>query len=304
MAVITPDMLKSLMTGFRREYQQGLSMVDPAWNRVATRVPSTTRSNTYGWLGQFPQFREWVGDRQIKDMQAHGYQIENKLWESTVGVARTDIEDDNLGIYAPLMQEMGRAAAIHPDELVFGLLKDAHNQTAYDGQNFFDDEHPVYANVDGTGAETLVANQSIPGTDPGPAWYLLDITRAIKPLIFQERVAPELQAMIDPDDEQVFMADEYRYGVRARSNVGFGFWQMAYKSQQPLTKDNYAAARTAMMNFKADGGRPLAIRPTLLVVPPTLEQQGLEVLKAERDASGATNVYRDTAELLATPWVA
>jgi len=304
MAVITPDMLKALMTGFRREYQQGLSMVEPAWKRVATRVPSTTRSNTYGWLGQFPQFREWVGDRQIKDMQAHGYQIENKLWESTVGVQRTDIEDDNLGIYAPLMQEMGRAAAIHPDELVFGLLKDAHNQTAYDGQNFFDDEHPVYANVDGTGTETLVANQDIPGTDPGPAWYLLDITRAIKPLIFQERVAPELQAMIDPDDEQVFMADEYRYGVRARSNVGFGFWQMAYKSQQPLTKDNYAAARTAMMDFKADGGRPLAIRPTLLVVPPTLEKQALEELQAERDTNGATNIYRNTAELLVTPWVA
>lgn len=304
MAVITPDLLKSLMTGFRREFQQGQSMVEPAWNRIATRVGSTTRSNTYGWLGQFPQFREWVGDRQIKDMQAHGYQIENKLWESTVGVARTDIEDDNLGIYSPLMQEMGRAAAIHPDELVFGLLKDAHTETAYDGQNFFDNEHPVYANVDGTGTETLVANQDIPGTDPGDAWYLLDVTRAIKPVIFQERVSPELQAMIDPDDEQVFMADEYRYGVRARSNVGFGFWQMAYKSQQPLTKDNYGAARTAMMNFKADGGRPLGIRPTLLVAPPSLEQQALEVLQAERDAQGATNIYRNTAELLVTPWIA
>lgn len=303
MAIVTPDLLQSLMTGFRREYQQGLGMVEPAWNQIATRVPSSSRSNTYGWLGQFPQFREWVGDRQIKDMAAHGYQIENKLWESTVGVARVDIEDDNLGIYSPLMQEMGRAAAIHPDELVFGLLKDADSETCYDGQNFFDDEHPVYEKVDGTGTETLVANQDIPGTDPKDAWYLLDVTRAIKPLIYQERISPDLQAMIDPDDEQVFMADEYRYGVRSRSNVGFGFWQMAYKSRQSLTKDNYAAARRAMMQLKADGGRPLGIRPTLLVVPPALEQQALEVLKAERDASGATNVYRNTAELLVTPWI-
>ncbi|MCC5811198.1 MAG: Mu-like prophage major head subunit gpT family protein [Ectothiorhodospiraceae bacterium] len=302
--IITAETLKALMTGFRREYQNGLQVADSAWDKVATRVPSTSRSNTYGWLGQFPQFREWVGERVIKDMAAHGYQIENKLWESTVGVARTDIEDDNIGIYSPLFQEMGRAAGVHPDELVFALLKAGGSELCFDGQNFFDDEHPVYPEVDGTGSAELVANQDIPGADPGEAWYLLDVSRALKPLIYQERTTPDLQAMTDRDDEQVFMKDEYRYGVRARSNVGFGFWQMAYKSQQPLNKENYGKARTAMMNFKADGGRPLGIRPTLLVVPPTLEQSALEVLKAERDASGATNVYQNSAELLVTPWIA
>jgi phage major head subunit gpT-like protein len=301
--IITAETLKALMTGFRREYQNGLQVADSAWDKVATRVPSTSRSNTYGWLGQFPQFREWVGDRVIKDMAAHGYQIENKLWESTVGVARTDIEDDNIGIYSPLFQEMGRAAGVHPDELVFALLKNGGSELCFDGQNFFDNEHPVYPEVDGTGTAELVANQDIPGTDPGEAWYLLDVSRALKPLIYQERVQPDLQAMTDKDDEQVFMKDEYRYGVRSRSNVGFGFWQMAYKSQQPLNKANYGAARTAMMGLKADGGRPLGIRPTLLVVPPTLEQAALEVLKAERDASGATNVYQNSAELLVTPWI-
>lgn len=301
--IITAETLKALMTGFRREYQNGLQVADSAWDKVATRVPSTSRSNTYGWLGQFPQFREWVGDRVIKDMAAHGYQIENKLWESTVGVARTDIEDDNIGIYSPLFQEMGRAAGVHPDELVFALLKNGGSELCFDGQNFFDDEHPVYPEVDGTGTAELVPNQDIPAADPGEAWYLLDVSRALKPLIYQERVQPDLQAMTDKYDEQVFMADEYRYGVRSRSNVGFGFWQMAYKSQQPLNKANYGAARTAMMGLKADGGRPLGIRPTLLVVPPTLEQAALEVLKAERDASGATNVYQNSAELLVTPWI-
>lgn len=301
--IITAETLKALMTGFRREYQKGLQVADSAWDKVATRVPSTSRSNTYGWLGQFPQFREWVGDRVIKDMAAHGYQIENKLWESTVGVARTDIEDDNIGIYSPLFQEMGRAAGVHPDELVFALLKNGGSEPCFDGQNFFDDEHPVYPEVDGTGTPELVANQDIPDTNPGEAWYLLDVSRALKPLIYQERVQPDLQAMTDKNDEQVFMKDEYRYGVRSRSNVGFGFWQMAYKSQQPLNKANYGAARTAMMGLKGGGGRPLGIRPTLLVVPPTLEQAALEVLKAERDASGATNVYQNSAELLVTPWI-
>lgn len=301
--IITPETLKSLMTGFRAEFEQAKAKAEPSWDKVATRVPSTSKSNTYGWLGQFPRLQEWVGDRQVKDMQAHGYQIENKLFESTVGVQRTDIEDDNLGVYTPMMQEMGYSAAIHPDELVFELLKDAHNQECYDGQNFFDDEHPIYPNVDGTGDPNLVSNQSVPETDPGPAWFLLDISRALKPLIFQERVPADLQAMTDPDHHTVFTKDEYQYGIRSRSNAGFGFWQMAHRSQQPLTKENYGKARQAMMELKADGGRPLGIRPGLLVVPPALEGQALEVLEAERMANGATNIYRNTAELLVTPWV-
>lgn len=301
--IITAAVLSALMTSYKKEYQAGLAMVEPSWNKVASKVPSSSKSNTYGWLGQFPQFREWVGSRVVNDMAAHGYQITNKLFESTVGVARTDIEDDNIGAYAMLFQEMGRAANIHPDELVFALLATGGSTLCFDGQNFFDNEHPVFPKTDGTGASVAVANQDIPASDPGAAWYLLDVSRAIKPVIYQERLAPDLQQMTKAEDEHVFTEDEYRYGVRARSNVGFGFWQMAYKSQQPLTKANYAKARTAMMNFKGDGGRPLAIRPTLLVVPPALEGAGFEVLKAERDANGATNVYQNTAELHVSPWL-
>ena len=301
--IVTAETLKALFTAYRSEYQKALDGSVKVWDKVATRVPSTGRSNTYGWLGQFPKFREWVGPRVIKDMAAHGYTIENKLWESSVGVKRTDIEDDNLGIYLPMFQAMGKAAGVHPDELVFSLLKSGGSELCFDGQNFFDDEHPVYPDVDGTGTPVLVANQDIPDSDPGAAWYLLDVSGVLKPLIYQERAQPELQAMTDKGDEHVFMQDEYRYGARLRSNVGFGFWQMAYKSQQPLTKENYVKARAAMMTINADGGRPLGIRPTLLVVPPTLESAALEVLKAERDASGATNVYQNSAELLVTAWV-
>lgn len=303
MGIITPEVLEAVKTGFKHDFQAGLKTANSAWRQVATRIPSTTRGNTYGWLGQFPQFREWVGSRVIRDMAVHGYQIENKLWESTVGVSRTDIEDGNLSVYSPLFREMGRAADVLPDELVFGLLKDAHNQLCFDGRPFFDDAHPVFPSSDGTGDPELVSNVDVPSENPGPAWYLLDVSRPIKPLIFQERIQPQLQAMVDEDDEGVFLLDEYRYGVRARSNVGFGFWQMAFKSQRPLTKECYANARGRMRSLSGDGGRPLALTPTLLVVPPALEEQALHVLAAKRHASGATNVLYASAELLVTPWV-
>jgi phage major head subunit gpT-like protein len=298
--IITPAVLAALRTALRAEFQRAFGETKPAWNQIATLVPSSTASNTYAWLGQFPKLREWIGSRVIKDMAAQGYKIDNKLWESTVGVKRTDIEDDNVGIYKPLFAEMGRAAKSHPDELVFALLKAGATTACYDGQNFFDTDHPVFPSVDGTGTPETVSNF---GGGTGTAWYLLDTSRAIKPVLFQERATPELTAMSATDDEEVFMSDEYRYGVRARSNVGFGFWQMAYMSRQDLTPDSFNAAYAAMGSIMADGGRPLGIRASVLVVPPTLRSKALEVVKAERLANGATNVNANVVEVLDTPWV-
>jgi len=74
-------------------------------------------------------------------------------------------------------------------------------------------------------------------------------------------------------------------------------------SQQALDAANFNAAVQAMQERTADGGRPLSIRPTLLVVPPALRAAALEVVKAERLANGATNVNREMVDVLVTPWV-
>ena len=300
MAVVTPALLTSLRTGMASIFQDSLRATPTHWASVATLVPSTTASNTYGWLGQFPKLREWVGARVVKDMAAAGYTLTNKLYEGTVSIARTDIEDDNIGIYKPMMQEVGRATATHPDELVFALLAAGHSTLCFDGQNFFDTDHPVYPNVDGTGTAATVSNV-VDGA--GPAWYLLDTSRPLKPLIFQERTKPEMEAMTATNDEVVFNNDTYRYGVRYRCNAGFGFWQMAFKSSAALDGASFAAARQAMETVKADGGRPLGITPTLLVVPPTLRSAAEELLLAMQKASGASNTNYKAVDLLVTPWV-
>lgn len=301
MTIITPSLIQALFTGFRSEFQRALTDTPTDWAKIATKVPSTTKSNTYGWLGQFPQFRDWVGDRSIKDIAAHGYSIANKDWESSVGVKRTDIEDDAVGVYMPLFAEMGRAASAHPDELVFQLLAQGTTQLCYDGQPFFDTEHPVFPNSDGTGTPADVSNMDLASSDGGAKWYLLDTTRAIKPILYQSRKEPALTYMTKDDDEGVFMRNEYRFGADLRSNVGFGFWQMAYLSDKPLTPENYAAARAAMRSFRADGGRPLGIRPNLLLVPPSLEAEARTLLV--KDANSG-NPWAGSAELLVSDWLA
>jgi phage major head subunit gpT-like protein len=300
MAIITPQLLTALRTGYRADFQAGFDGAESICDRIATTVTSGTSSNTYGWLGQFPGFREWVGDRVLKDMAAKGYQIVNKDWESSVSVRRTDVEDDNLGIYSPMMREMGRAARVHPDELVAGLLKAGDSTLCYDGQNFFDSDHPVFPNVDGTGTPTTVSNIQ---TGSSPAWYLLDTSRALKPFIYQVRKQPIFTSMTSLEDESVFMRNEFRFGVDSRSNVGFGFWQQAFMSKAALTEANFNAAYTAMQSITADGGRNLNVRPSLLVVPPNLRTAALEITKADRKANGATNVNAGVVDVLVTSWV-
>lgn len=293
MAIVTPALLKSLFTGYHTFFQKGLGMARPQYNKIATVIQSSTASNTYGWLGQWPGFREWVGDRVIKNMESHGYQILNKTFESTVGVKRTHIEDDNLGIYAPMMEEMGRATAVFPDELVFPLLKSGFHSECYDGQYFFDTDHPVNRQMDGQGEDISVSNVLIDANYTGEAWYLLDTSRALKPLIYQERKKPQFIRMTQEEDEAVFMRGEYRYGVDLRCNVGFGFWQMAYGVKAPLTLDNLWTVYSHMRGFKADGGRPLGIKPKMLLVPTALEKQATQLLERELFVEGSDPVSNE-----------
>lgn len=293
--IINQGNLSALFTGYSAAFSNGFRDVKPLWSRVATQVPSSTRQEKYAWLGQYPRLREWVGDRVVKGMAAHDYSIVNKTFESTIAVPREDLEDDSYGVFAPLFAEMAFAAATHPDELIFALLKAAFATLCYDGQNFFDANHPVPGAAGG-----VYSNH---GGGAATQWYLLDVSRPLKPLIFQQRRAYALQAMQQLDDERVFMSKEFLYGVDARLNVGLGFWQQAFGSKVALDAAGYAAARAAMMGVVSDDGRPLGIMPNLLVVPPSLEGAARTLLLLQYAAPGVINPWFNTAEILVVPWL-
>lgn len=296
--IINSANLDAIRVGFSTAFERGLTQAETQYMRVATVVPSSTRENKYGWLGKLPSMREWIGPRAVQNLSEYDYSIVNKNFELTIGVDRDDIEDDNLGVYTPLFVEMGESTAADPDLKVFGLLKKGFATECYDGQYFFDTDHPVIGEDGSVG--------SVANTDGGTGtpWYLMSTMRSLKPLLYQDRRAPQFVAKDMPTDDNVFDRKEFLYGVDKRCNAGFGFWQMAWGSKQTLNKTRYAAARETLMGMKGDHGRPLGIMPNLLVVPPSLEGEALEILNAERDAAGATNVYMNTAELLCVPWLA
>lgn len=276
-------LLSALDTAFKKEFQAGLALSKPQWPLIAMKISSSTSTNTYGWLGNFASMQEWVGERQIKKMQAQAMSIENKLFESTVSIPRTDIEDDQVGLFTPMVQRAGQSASELPDALVFGLLAKGKTTLCYDGQNFFDTDHPYYANVDGTGAAKQQSNLTKGSATDKPVFYILDDTSPIKPLIWQERTKPEIETKFDPSkSDKVFMEDLYLWGVRARGNAGFGFWQLIHRVEaSELTADVVMDILAKMRTLKGDGNKMLNIRPSVILVPPALEYKARQLFEAD-----------------------
>ena len=296
--IISQAALDALRVGFNTAFKNGLGMAPAMKDRVAMTIKSSTASNAYGWLNQMPGMREWIGARVIQNLAESSYTITNKGFEETVGVDKYDIEDDNLGQYAMLMTRLGEAAGALPEQLAWDLLKNGFSTNCFDGQFFFDTDHPIvladgstgtYANTDG-GA--------------GTPWFLMCTNQSIKPIIYQERQAAKFVSKDKETDDNVFSQRRFVYGVDMRCNVGYGLPQMAWGSKQTLNPANYAIARAGIQSMKGDGARPLGLIPNLLVVPPSLESAGRQILNSEYGTGGVTNEWKGTAELLVVPWLA
>jgi len=292
--IVNRSTLSAMFTNFSAAFVDGFGRASPDWQKVASLAPSSGAATTYNWLGQFPGLREWVGDRIIKNLQAHGYTITNKNYESTIEVDRNDIEDDQIGIFGSLMSEMGYTAAMHPDELVFALLAAGATELCFDGQPFFNASHPVIV----SGAATTASNYDSAGG--GNLWMLLDTKRPLKPCIFQKRRDYQFQAFNKLSDEHVFMSRKYLYGVEARVNVGFGFWQMAYGSLNTLNETNFNAYVAAMLAYKSDEDKSLNIKPDLLVCGPSNRAAARSLIETQVLANGASNPNYKAVDILVT----
>jgi len=290
--IINQSSISGIYKSFRVLFNNAFTDTQTHYQDIAMVVPSTGKENSYPWLGNFPGMKEWIGERKIQSLKAYDYSIKNRTFESTVEVNREDIEDDNIGIYSPVVAELGRTAKTHPDELLFlELLMNGWTATCYDGKPFFASDHIV-------GKETFSNN----GGGSGSPWFLADLSRAVKPVIVQIRKQPQFVAKDKITDDNVFFQKQFIYGVDDRKNCGFGLWQLMYGSKAEFNATNYAAARAAMMGYKKENGSPIGIRPTHVIYGPSSEANVLKVLKADFVESTA-NVWRDTAKPLLVPWL-
>lgn len=297
--IVNRASLAAAYVGFNTAFQQGIGNFKSQLDEVAMRTKSTTSEEKYPWLKDLPGFRQWVGERVVNNIAAHDFAIKNVPFENTVGIDREKFEDDQLGTYSTFFKILGDEAARHPDRLVFNFLKSANTQLCYDGQYLCDVDHPQ---IKADGSTESVSN-FIDGS--GAPWFLMDLSRPIKPIIYQER--KPFTNLIRKDgetDDNVFHKKEFIYGSDGRANVGAGLWQLIVMSKQPLTPANYGTARALFATFKKDRtADSLGITPTTLVYPQSLEGDALDVLNSTHIAGGASNKWKGTAKPLMVPFL-
>ena len=135
--VLNASTLIALQKSFKAIFQEAVEAIQPAWTQVAMEAPSDTAEENYQWLGDVPAIREWLGDKVIKELKGFQYTLRNKDWESTIGVDRNNIEDDQLGLYRPRIQQLADEGMRHPDELVSTVRVAGTSAACYDGSYFY-----------------------------------------------------------------------------------------------------------------------------------------------------------------------
>lgn len=294
---VTAAFLAAMFENFNVLFNKGWEGYQSIAEKVCMAVPSKGEQENYAWLGQIPNMKEWASERTIEALAAYAYSLKNVNYEVTVGVDRNNIEDDRLGTYAPLVQELGRSARAHADYLLATAMAAGWTASCYDGKYYFATDHPVESMAGATGTQ---ANS---GGGASTAWYLLDLSRAIRPFILQRRKEAEFVAMDQATDEVVFTNRMFRYGVDDRKAVGYGLYQFAWGDKNALNSTYFTTAMETMAAMKDEKGRPIGCKPTHLVVPASLMSDAMTLVNAQNDAAGASNIWYKSVELIVNPYL-
>lgn len=124
-----------LFKSFSMNFASGIESVPDTWQKFCGTIQSGAAANVYPFLEQFGGMREWIGDRQLKNVSSRKIEVVNRDFEDTVSIPRNDIEDDQYGIYSTLIAQMGyNAGKLWQDLAVEALVS---NPKWIDDADFF-----------------------------------------------------------------------------------------------------------------------------------------------------------------------
>lgn len=108
-----------------------------ALRQVATVIQSEGSEESYGWLGEMPQAREWLGDLVIEDLSNYQYTLRNRHFAVNVGIDKDELDDDKFGLIKPRVAGLALRAEEYVGRLLHDLILNGTTYKAYDGVAFF-----------------------------------------------------------------------------------------------------------------------------------------------------------------------
>lgn len=130
-------------------WNNALKSVTATWTEWAGSVQSETETEYYNWAELLVQIREWIGDRVIGNVKGEEWAVKNRPFEGTFSLKIDDINNDRLGMLKTKTEDLLAAAKFHPENLLMDAVELAFTANCFDGQIFFDTDHPTLVG-DGT----------------------------------------------------------------------------------------------------------------------------------------------------------
>lgn len=140
----------ALSTRFAKAYA---SPRDTFYSKVCTEIPSSKKNILLAMFDMLPDLREWTDERLFHNPALHSQLVEHPHYELSMKVNADDVDDDELGSSFLEADGLAERAAEHPDRLLGEVMLNAHNLIGFDGQNFWDTDHPIDAKA-GTGSQS------------------------------------------------------------------------------------------------------------------------------------------------------
>jgi len=151
---LTPTNINNFFTRLVFGFQNAMAAVPTFWNQIATEFPSETEQNLYPFLSMIPGLREWVGPRYINNVAARAYAVANKHWEATYGIDVNKFRDDTYGFYSSLNPMIAQHVSEWRDRRLAEIVEAGTTALCWDGQFFFDTDHPVDPDNSGSGTNS------------------------------------------------------------------------------------------------------------------------------------------------------
>ena len=148
MSLITPAGLPFFFSDLQNRFWQAYGVAEKFYDKICTTRPIGTEQVVDGWLGKLDKPRLWTGARAVRTPAPQTYIVPVQNWELTESVDKFKIDDDMMGIYYPIVQDMGENFAKNPDYQVRDLLQGVGaqvgaKQNGLDGLPFFSTAHPI-----------------------------------------------------------------------------------------------------------------------------------------------------------------
>lgn len=150
--IISPQSLQDLQAQFMMDFSVAFGARKDRWQEKAYRANSTAYKTVHSWLASQPEMRKWVGARILNNLVTRGFELKNEDWEYSFVVDANDIFYDNLGAYEDRGRIAGDVSARWYEKLVTDAMLAGTTAIGWDGQFFYDVDHPV--NLDDAGAGT------------------------------------------------------------------------------------------------------------------------------------------------------